>query len=181
MINKYLIIVWLCLYQYAYTQQKNFAIPDSLSAKDYEYFNENIHYKDEDNSKELLYAQSWLIKAKKERNFSQMAMAYKVLIYKSDIKLQLKYVDSMVIAARQTANLELIGSVYMTKGIIHYDRKEYKKALNNYLIADEYLSKTNSQYLTYKVKYVIAQIKFYLGFYDEAIALFKECISYFKY
>ena len=166
--------------QYVKAQQKNFVIPDSLESKDYEYFNKNIRYNEQDSSNELLYAQSWLTKAKKEKNFDQMAMAYKVLIYKSNLKLQLKYSDSMVTAAKKTTNIELIGSAFMTKGIIYYDLKEHKKALDYYLIADGYISKTNNQYLIYKVKYVVALIKLYLGFYHEAIALFKECVNYFK-
>jgi AraC-like DNA-binding protein len=86
----------------------------------------------------------------------------------------------MLIAAKKTADFALIGSGYMTKGVILYDSKQHMKALDNYLIADEYISKTNNQYQIYKVKYGIAQIKYYLGFYDEAIALFKECLGYFK-
>ncbi|OOG75547.1 hypothetical protein B0E44_04690 [Flavobacterium sp. A45] len=178
--NQCVLIVWLCACQYAKAQQKNFVIPDSLESKDYEYFNKNIRYNEQDSSKELLYAHSWLTKAKKEKNFDQMAMAYKVLIYKSNLKLQLKYSDSMVTAAKKTTNIELIGSAFMTKGIIYYDLKEHKKALDYYLIADGYISKTNNQYLIYKVKYVVALIKLYLGFYHEAIALFKECVNYFK-
>lgn len=180
MTKKYLLIVWICFCNYANAQQNNFVIPDSLATKDYEYFSKNILYKEKDSIKERLYTQSWLTKAKRERNFGQMALAYKTLIYKSNKKLQLIYSDSMVTAATKTADIELIGSVYMTKGIVHYDRKEHMKALDSYLIADKYISKTNNQYLIYKVKYVIGLIKYYLGFYDEAIALFKECIKYFK-
>ena len=180
MTNRYLLLVWLCLCHYANAQQNNFIIPDSLSSKDYEYFNNNILYKENDNGKDLLYAQSWLTKAKRERNFSQMAMAFKALLYKTDKNLELKYADSIVIAAKHTADIELIGSAYMTKGIVYYDRREQMKALDNYLIADEYLSKTKNLYLIYKVKYAIGLIKLYLGFHDEAIALFKECFNYFK-
>jgi tetratricopeptide (TPR) repeat protein len=175
-----LILLWVCFYNYAYTQQRNFVIPDSLSTKDYEYFSNNILYEEKDSIKDWVYAQSWLAKAKRERNFGQMAKSYKALIYTSDKKLQLIYVDSMLIAAKRTADMALIGAAYMTKGAIQYDRKEHMKALDSYLIADEYISKTHNQYQIHKVKYGIAQIKYYLGFYDEAIALFKECLGYFK-
>jgi AraC-like DNA-binding protein len=180
MTRKYVLIVWISLCHHITAQQNNFNIPDSLSTKSYEYFNIKIRYKKQDNSKELLYAQSWLAKAKKEKSFSQMTMAYKALIYKNNKKLELIYADSMVSAAKHTTDIELIGSVYFTKGVIYYDHKEHIKALDNYLIADRYISKTNNQYLIYKVKYGIGQIKYYLGFYDEATALFKECVTYFK-
>lgn len=178
--KKYVLIVWVCLNYNAHAQQNNRIIPDSLSMKDYEYFSNRILYKEKDSIKERLYARSWLAKAKREKNFDQMALSYKALMYTSDEKLQLIYADSMLTAAKRTADIELIGSSYMTKGVIYYDRKELMNALDNYLIADEYISTSNNHYLIYKVKYGIAQIKYYLGFYDEAIALFKECIKYFK-
>lgn len=180
MTKNYLLIIWVCLSYNAYAQQNNFVIPDSLSMKDYEYFSNNILYEEKDSIRERLYAQSWLAKAKREKNFSQMALSYKALIYKNDKKLQLIYADSMLSAAKRTTDIELIGSVYMTRGAVYYDRKEQMKALDNYLIADEYISKTNNHYLIYKAKYVIGLIKYHLGFYDEATALFQECVNYFK-
>ena len=180
MTKNYLLIIWVCLSYNAYAQQNNFVLPDSLSTKDYEYFSNNILYEEKDSIKERLYAQSWLAKAKREKNFGQMAHSYKALIYTSNKKLQLIYVDSMLATAKRTADIEFIASGYMTKGVVQYDRKEHMNALDSYLKADEYISKTNNPYLSYKVKYVIAQIKYYLGFYDEATALFQECVNYFK-
>lgn len=180
MTKNYLLILWICLYHNTYAQQNNFVIPDNLSTKKYEYFSDNILYEEKDSIKEKLYAQSWLAKAKRERNFGQMTLSYKALLYTSDKKLQLIYADSMQKAAVKTADIELIGSSYITKGVVYFNRKEHINALDNYLIANEYISKTNNQYLIYKVKYVIAQIKYYLGFYDEATALFQECVNYFK-
>ena len=180
MTKNYLLIIWVCLSYNAYAQQNNFVLPDSLSTKDYEYFINNILYEEKDSIKERLYAQSWLAKAKREKNYGQMAHSYKALIYTSNKKLQLIYVDSMLATAKRTADIEFIASGYMTKGVVQYDRKEHMNALDSYLKADEYISKTNNPYLSYKVKYVIAQIKYYLEFYDEATALFQECVNYFK-
>ncbi|RTZ01327.1 helix-turn-helix domain-containing protein [Flavobacterium sp. RSP49] len=180
MTKNYLLIIWVCLSYNAYAQQNNFVLPDSLSTKDYKYFSNNILYEEKDSIKERLFAQSWLAKAKREKNFGQMAHSYKALIYTSSKKLQLIYVDSMLATAKRTADIEFIASGYMTKGVVQYDRKEHMNALDSYLKADEYISKTNNPYLSYKVKYVIAQIKYYLGFYDEATALFQECVNYFK-
>ena len=180
MTKKYLLIIWVCLCYNAHAQQNNFVIPDSLSTKDYEYFSNNILYEEKDSIKERLYAQSWLAKAKRENNFDQMAHSYKALIYTSNKKLQLIFADNMLTEAKRTADIEFIGSSYMTKGVVQYDRKEHMNALDSYLKADEYISKTNNPYLVYKVKYVIAQTKYYLGFYDEATGLFQECVNYFN-
>lgn len=180
MIKKHLLLLWLCLHHYASAQQLNFIMPDSLSSKEYDYFRKKIRYEEKDSLKERLYALTWLAKAKREKNFGQKALAYKALIYTTDKKLQRSYADSMLTAARRTADMELIGSAYMTKGIQHYNCEEKLEALENYMIADEYISKTNNHYLLYKVKYVIAQIKYTLEFYDDATLLFQECVKYFK-
>lgn len=177
--KNYLILLLLCFF-ISLNAQKKFIIPDSLSNKDCNYFNEKINYKESDSLKERLYAQSWLAKAKSERNDKQIALAYKSLIYKFDKKLRHLYADSLVIAAKRTNSAELIGSAYMTKGIVYYDDKKMMKALDNYLIVDDYISKTNDEYLIYKLKYCKALTKYYLGFYHEAISLFKECVTYFK-
>lgn len=177
--KNYLILLLLCFF-ISLNAQKKFIIPDSLSNKSCDYFNEKINYKESDSLKERLYAQSWLAKAKSEKNDKQMALAYKSLIYKFDKKLRHQYADSSVTAAKRTNSPELIGSAYMTKGIVYYDHKEMMKALDNYLIAEDYISKTKDEYLIYKLKYCKALTKYYLGFYHEAIALFKECVTYFK-
>ncbi|WP_333667628.1 AraC family transcriptional regulator, partial [Flavobacterium sp.] len=90
------------------------------------------------------------------------------------------YADSMLVAAKQTKNDLTIGAAYMTKATVYYGENDNKKALDNFLLADEYIAKTEDSYSMYKVKFGIAQTKYYLGFYDEAISLFKECIEYFK-
>ncbi|PKB18060.1 AraC family transcriptional regulator [Flavobacterium sp. 5] len=178
--NNYIFILVIWFYCCGNAQQKNFKFPDSLSSKSYKYFSDKISYNDRNSIREQLYAQSWLAKAKSEKNFSQMAQAYKTFIYLFDKKLRLIYADSAITAAKQTEEIELIGSSYMTKGIVQYDRNEQMKALDNYIIANQYISHTNNQYLIYKVKYGIALTKYYLGYYNEAIALFKECVVYFK-
>jgi AraC-like DNA-binding protein len=106
--------------------------------------------------------------------------AYKNLLHQSDKKLRLAYADSMVYAAKKTRDNDILGAAYLTRGIAFYGEKQQMKALDNYLIANQYISQTNDDYLIHKVKYNIAHIKYYLGFYDEAIALFKDCIAYFR-
>src|SRR5690606_21616346 len=46
--------------------------------------------------------------------------------------------------------------------------------------ADSNIEQADDEYLHFKVKYHIAQIKYYLGFYDEATSLFLECIKYYQ-
>jgi len=175
-----LTLIFALCWHLASAQTANPKLQDSLSDKSFEYLSHASSTAVKDSVRVRLYVSAWLEKARREKEYGQMASAYKSLIYCHRKEFRLSYADSMVTAAKKSGDIELIGSAFMTRGIVHYDRKEQMKALDDYLAADAYIAKTDNQYLVYKVKYGIAQTKYYLGFYDEAIALFRECIDYFK-
>jgi AraC-like DNA-binding protein len=176
----YLMLILVMLSQKITAQQNGFKIPDSLIKKDYAYFRNGVQNNNKESVKATLYAKSWLSKSKSEQNWNQMALAYKAIMYNTDKALLLPYSDSILIAAKKSKDKALIGTAYLTKGITNYNLKELTIALDNYLIADRYISQTDDSYSIHKVKYAIAQTKYYLGFYHEAIALLKECIEYFE-
>ncbi|MBK0368240.1 helix-turn-helix domain-containing protein [Flavobacterium agrisoli] len=109
-----------------------------------------------------------------------MINGYQNILHQSPSKMRLRYADSMVYSAKKSADNALLGSAYLSKGIVYYGRKQQDKAMDNYLIANNYISKTDDLYLKYKVKYHIALSKLYIGFYDEAISLLRECTDYYK-
>lgn len=180
MIKKQLLIAILCIVKFTYAQETNFKIPDSLRTKNFNYLFEQIESCHEDEIKQRLYLKSFLYKAKKEKNDEEIVNGYKNYLFYSPENLKLVYADSMIYSARKSKDNALIGSAYLSKGIEYYAQKKHNYALDNYIIANNFISKTKDQYLIYKVKYNIASIKYYLGFYDEAISLFKECTFYFK-
>ena len=180
MIKKYLFLLFLCLGYQAYAQERAFKIPDTLRSKDYNYLFERIKELEDGSTKQSLYLQSFLHKAKSEKNPEKIISGYKNYVHHSPENLKLVYADSMIYVAKKSRDNALIGSAYLSKGIVYYAQKKHNYALDNYLIANNFISKTNDTYLIYKVKYNIANIKYYLRFYDEAISLFRECITYFK-
>lgn len=180
MIQKKQVLILLLAMNCALAQLTNKSRFDSLSYKNFYYLNNRFDATIYNRDLSQVYGQAWLKKAKAEKSNHQLSLAYKAAIINSEKSLRLFYADSMIYFANKTNNHELIGSAYLTKGVIYYDRMEHIKALDNYLVADRYLSQCNNKALIYKVKYGIALIKLYLGFYEESISLFKECISYFK-
>lgn len=177
--KNYLILIALLLCRESKAQSDGFKTIDSIVSKNYSYFIYVARDSNSTNSK-FIAAQSLLAKAKSEQNWEQVVAAYRTIMYQRDKKLLMRYADSLLAAAKKSGDKILIGEAYLTKGIIFYNRKELTKALDNYLLADAYISKTNDDYNIYKIKYSIGHTKYYLGFYDEAIALFKECLDYFK-
>lgn len=180
MSQNYLLAFLLLTAQLVTGQKIIHKIPDSLKSKNYDYLDQKIDNLEEDPTNASIYIETYIRKAKNEQNWKELVNGYQSRLHQSPDKLKLTYADSMVFAAKKSNKDALIGSAYLTKGIVYYSQKQQKQALDNYIIANNYISKTNDDYLTYKVKYNIAQIKYYLGFYDEAISLLRECIAYFK-
>ncbi|RZJ33120.1 MAG: helix-turn-helix domain-containing protein [Flavobacterium sp.] len=154
--------------------------PDSLSKKTYSYFISKLASDETDSLDGLAYSAAFLSKAKREHNPAMIAEAYKSILHQSEGPQKMIYADSMVAAALQTKDNAAIGAAYLTKGVVYYNARKYIKALDNYIIADNYISRTDDDYQQHKVKFNIAQIKYYLGYYDEAISLLRDCVTYFK-
>lgn len=121
-----------------------------------------------------------LIFSKAASDYDNTIKAYNTVMHKSPKETWLQYCDSMLVVAKKSKTDSLLGSAYLTRGIVYYYFKQEPKALDNFIIADSFISKSNNQYLKYKTKYSIAQIKYYLGYYEEAISLLKECEEYFR-
>lgn len=182
MINKRATFFLFCLVITipVFSQQKGFQLPDSLKGKSYDYLNNRIDLYEEDTIKALFYLDSYLSKAKSEKNFDEMVNAYSNTIFFVPENLKPSYADSIVAAAQMTNDPPVIGSAYISKGNFYYSIKDYIQALNFYLKASDYVSNSGDSYLKYELKYHIAGIKIHLGFNDEALVLLKECVDYFK-
>ena len=146
-----------------------------LSKSDYEFLIKKVN----ENQENITFKKALLLKAKNEKNLVEQIRAYRQLMIDEPIKIKKIYADSIITVALKTKNLNTIGNAYLNKGIVFYENKELVQALNFYIKAESYLEKSQNQYDSNKAKYAIAQTKFYLGFYDEAIIIFKELESFF--
>lgn len=154
-------------------------IPDSLKRRSFDYLFERIE-EDITGAERSAYLRSFVLKAKNEENWEELSNGYKNYVHYAPDGLKLAYADSMVAAAKRTERNEVIGSAYLSKGIAYYGQKRLGAAMDSYLIADRYVAKTGDTYLSHKTRYHIGQIKYILGYYDEAISIFRECTDYFK-
>ncbi|MFH7018601.1 tetratricopeptide repeat protein [Flavobacterium sp. FlaQc-47] len=178
--NHILAVIFIFAFKLGTAQQSVYKISDSLKNKSYKYLDDKIFQFKNDSAKARLYTLAYLKKSRKEQNFDELVYAYQNFLHQSKAKFKLVYADSMVYTAKKSGENALMGSAYLSKGIVYYGQKEYKNAFDNYIIANNYISRTADSYLKFKVKHQIAQIKYYLGFYDEAISLFSECAAYFR-
>lgn len=134
----------------------------------------------QDTVRQQQYLRAYLEKANSENNVTQRVQGYKNYLHRSFGKTRQAYADSMVSSAIDAKDTALIGSTYLTKGIVYYNEKQYKRALDNYLLADGFLAHIDDAYLNHKLKYNIALVKYYTEHYDEAVVLLQEVLPYFK-
>lgn len=173
MIKKLSILLFLVFFKLFFSQE-SYSEYYKLRTK-YENFEEN-------NSKAFPYIQAYINKAKKEKNFEKLVQGYKDGVFYSPSKeLKLKYADSTIWAAKQSATNDLISTAYLEKGVVYYYHfKRYQQALNEYLNAYEYSKNTKNDFLRYQNLYHIGVVKSYLGYYQEASEIFQQCIAYYE-
>lgn len=153
-------------------------IPDSLKGKEYRYF-EEATFTLKDPAKLSVYGKAWLEKARNDKDYAQQAAALRIVMLSSGKGWMPRYLDTLMAVAEKSHDHAVIGKAWLTKGIYHYGNYEHGKALDSYMKADDHLSRSGDHYDVYKLKYAIANTKYYLGFYDEAIALLRQCLDYF--
>ncbi|WP_119789595.1 helix-turn-helix domain-containing protein [Flavobacterium anhuiense] len=156
-----------------YSQTKN------LLQKDYESLEEMIDQL-KGRPDVFPYLNAYLEKAKKEENLDEVINGYKNYIYEVEYGQKIAYSDSVLIASELTKKNDKIGSALLTKGIVYYSGKDYNKALDCYLSANKLIASGSDDYLKYKTQYNIALVKYYLGFYNEAVSILLKCAYYFR-
>ncbi|RXM48055.1 helix-turn-helix domain-containing protein [Flavobacterium sp. YO12] len=180
MIRQNLLLLFLLFFYLASAQKNNWKIPDSLKKKKYEYLDNRFYDLKRDSTSAAVYAYTYLHKAQNEKNWKEIISGYQNLVLISPPKQRIMYADSMIYTAKKTNDNKLIGGAFLSKGTVYYGMKKQQEALDNYLTAHNYISRTKDQYLIHKVKYCIALTKFYIGFYEEAASLMKQCADYYK-
>ena len=135
---------------------------------------------EENDERALEFVNAYIKEAKAFKNYKELTQAYRDAVSFSRNK-KIEYADSAVWAASQACDPDLIGGSYLTKGSVYYfTYRKYQKALDEYLRAWEYLSKSKDTYLYHKNMYHIGVVKSYLGYYKEAYILFSKCRSYYR-
>ncbi|KQK24749.1 hypothetical protein AR438_16355 [Chryseobacterium aquaticum] len=146
----------------------------------YEEFRKKYWEYEENDIRAFVYLDQYIDYAKSKKNYSELFQAYKdAILFSADQKM--KYADSAIAAAKQSGNKDLIGDAYLSKGAIYYfNHRKFQLALNEYLTAYEYLEDSKDKLPKYQNLYHIGVVKSYLGYYEEALEIFKECITFFE-
>lgn len=179
MMNKILLIIYLFMGGIAFPQETLYP-SHSLQQYSYSSLYDSITSSKGDSVIREIYLDAYLHKAQAEDSLERIIQGYKNYLHYSYKDVRLAYGDSIIGTAKAANNTKLIGSAYLTKGMVYYKFKKYREALDHYLIADRYIVQTDDDYLKYKLKYNMALVKHDSRHYGEAISLLTECLEYFK-
>ncbi|MDQ1162457.1 tetratricopeptide (TPR) repeat protein [Chryseobacterium sp. SORGH_AS 447] len=162
-----------------YIHGQNLKITDNSTFGDIRKYYEDLP---ENDKQALPYVNVYLKKAKKENDYIEILQGYQDAIYFSRNKFQkLKYADRCVSYILKSKDQKLISKAYLEKGVIYYFfYKQYQPALNEYLKAYEHSENIDDEFLRYRIIYHLGVVKSYLGYYNEALKLFKKCSAYFE-
>jgi len=144
---------------------------DSLEQKTFDELFE-MYNNENDSKKSEKYLNVWIRKAKKQKNIKQLMTGYEISSLFYNDKRTLVYCDSILTLS--TMDEEFNGysaSAHRIKGEYFYKKRDYKKELDNYLLAKEYIDKSNYPILTFSINYNIGVIKNRLGEHDEALKI----------
>lgn len=158
---------------------KRFKIPDSI--KDNSFLQLTKKYNKEfrkDSEKAEIYANSILLKGKKEKNYTKVADAYIMLHRLKNDDLALLYLDSTITIAKKFNNLSLLADSQMYKGNFYFLKGKYTQALPYYLNAREFSKKDSETYNI--INFNIGLLKLELGNYKEAQNLFLDYSKYLE-
>src|SRR5690606_17797869 len=132
MIFKRIILLTLCVCSWVYAIGMPNGQADTLRKYDYGTLLTKLEGTEIDKRLRSIYLKSFLEMAKVEGNVEHLITGYKNYIYYGDKELSAIYADSMVRAALTTGKDALIGSAYLTQGILYYSLKDYTNALDSY-------------------------------------------------
>lgn len=172
--NRLIYIIFLLSFGLIYSKNK--------TPKDYESIRKKYEYFAENDIRAFPDLNIYISKAKKDKKYYELFQGYRDAVFFSNSNSRkLSYADSCLDAAYKSANDDRISTAYVLKGSVYYAKlKKYKPALDEYLMAYKYAKNTTDSYLKYKIAYHLGVVKNYLGYHEEALALFKDCIVFFE-
>ena len=169
----------LMIFLYGNAQDVTGEVHDSLLKKEYEILSD-LFYEASDNDKiqlALIYAKAYLLKSKSEKDSLRIGRSFKYFARISPDTLAYQYGDSIIHYTKNSSHKYYPTQGYITKGMRLYNLGDYNRSLDNFLTAYAYAREKNNTEQLMKIRYAIGSIKNIWGFYEEALAIFRENLA----
>ncbi|MGY3792184.1 helix-turn-helix domain-containing protein [Aquimarina sp. 433] len=161
-------------------------VPDSIINKNYSYeelyyYYYNYSFTKKNKTLATAFANAYINLSKTNKDSLRLAEGYYSLGFILNKDLATVYMDSVITLTKNLNNPRFPASAYYFKGTIFSGKRAFKKALDSYILANEYARKNYNTDLIFKVNNVIGLLKDRIGDHKEALFLFKENYNYLKH
>ncbi len=163
---------------YTYGQQTSDSLVNLTYNELRELFTANI----KDSLKSKQYATAYLSKSKKQNDSLNIATGYylKSIISTRNNK-RIRLYDSIIRFSKTLRNKNFPSIAYLDKGTILFNERQFKKALDNYILAKKYNNGGNKEFLNFLINRCIASLKNRTENNIEALDLYRKCWNYAVY
>ncbi|PKV52036.1 AraC-like DNA-binding protein [Aquimarina sp. MAR_2010_214] len=155
-------------------------VSDTLLLKTYEQLESSFIEHKLDSILSKIYAKSYLKKAKNENDSIKMADGYYFISKICSSDIEINYLDSLIMVSKNLKHIKYPGVGYLNKGVCFYDKEDYTKALENYLIAQEYANQNKNVHHQITIKHNIGLLKKEIDATAEALFEFKQNLNFIK-
>jgi AraC-like DNA-binding protein len=136
---------------------------------------------DKDSSKQIIYAKTYLNKAKKEKNAIKIGQGYYLYSLLNVEDKAISYLDSVIKYSTNGNHFSFPISAYLEKAVILKKQYKFDQAMNCYLTAEKYALQKNNWNDYYTIRFYIGVTKSEeLGEVKEALAMYRECNQYYR-
>lgn len=124
------------------------------------------------NSKSI--AESYLKKAKSEKNITQIAEGYVMLHFEENLPNALKYLDSLQQITRNSKENIYPARIYLLKGNLYFRNDNLQAALNNYILGLKYAKEKGNKRQIAMAHISIAYLNNYIGKHAETAKVLRH-------
>ena len=188
MIKNKIIITFLLLtfgYISTYAQVSNKIEVQLLSEKSYDELSKKFQTLESKNDTlaTKLYANAFLLKAKKENNIIKKADGYDMLANMftrtSKYEQALKYADSIITITKDENDYKYPAKAHLLKASILGSQSNFQESMNELAEANKYANANENVDQQYQIKYFIALLKNNLGEDEESLKIMKSVVDYY--
>jgi AraC-like DNA-binding protein len=133
-----------------------------------------LFYEEEDTTKAREYALSYLKKARRKRDSLKLSDGYFFISLISKDSLKLIFADSLIQLNIENPNFYYPGFGYKLKADFFYQKRNFKEALDNFILCQRYAHENGHRHLENKAMLSIGLIKSRIGEDREALEIFRK-------
>lgn len=161
--------------------QEFISVNDTINSRSYDYLQKKSLYAlGFDKYLALQYSNCYLQKAKNEDKKLQILVGHHLLSLSVEEKDKIKHLDSLIELSKEKPTNKYPAAGYYLKGNYYYTKVDYKKAFDNYISANEILSKQDESKIKYETIYNIGILKERIDDNEGALDNFRKIKPYIE-